>query len=207
MRSKTSAESWYSRNYIPHFDRPGQIQLVTFRLYDAVPEKVLQGWKEELEWSNKVEASDPRQVKLRKWIDKYEDSGCGNCWLLNENIADLVQRTLFHFHGERYCIHKWCIMPNHVHVITEMLDSHLLCDTVHSWKSYTGHEANKILKRSGAFWFREYHDRYVRDEIHLAAAIKYVENNPVKAGLITAKQRWRWSSAWSGPGSARPATP
>ena len=43
---------------------------------------------------------------------------------------------------------------------------------------------------------REYHDRYIRNEAHLAAAVEYVENNPVKAGLVASKNKWRWSSAW-----------
>ena len=66
---------------------------------------------------------------------------------------------------------------------------------LHSWKSFTSHQANKLLGRSGKFWFPEYHDRYIRDEAHYAAAVDYVENNPVKAKLIRSKEFWKWSSA------------
>ena len=196
MYSESSTEDWYSRGYLPHFNESNLIQHITFRLYDAVPEKVLQSWKEELGWTEPMSAKDPRQTELRRRIEKYEDFGYGHCWLLRENIAALVHRTLFYFQGERYCILHWCIMPNHVHVIVAILEGYCLSQIVHSWKSYSGHEANKILNRSGTFWFREYHDRYIRNEAHLAAAIEYVENNPVKAGLVTAKNKWRWSSAW-----------
>ena len=40
-----------------------------------------------------------------------------------------------------------------------------------------------MLGRSGAFWAREYHDRYVRDADHFGNAKAYIEGNPVKARL------------------------
>ena len=67
---------------------------------------------------------------------------------------------------------------------------------MHSWKSYTSHAANKILQRSGDFWFREYFDRFIRDDRHFARAVNYIEENPVKAGLVRTREAWRWSSAW-----------
>jgi REP element-mobilizing transposase RayT len=196
MKYKTFIEAWHSRGYLPHFDQSNLIQSITFRLDDAVPEIVIESWKKELAWSKRISASHPRQIELRKRIDKYEDAGYGACWLRNNNVAAIVQGTLLYFDAERYRIIAWCIMPNHVHAIAEILDGYSLSKIIHSWKSYSSQEANKILERSGTFWFREYFDRYIRDDMHLAAAIDYIENNPVKAGLVTAKEKWPWSSAW-----------
>ena len=74
---------------------------------------------------------------------------------------------------------------------------------VHTWKSYTAHECNKILARSGEFWQKESFDRYIRDENHFASAVAYIENNPVKAGLCKRPQDWKWSSAYLGAHAAR----
>ena len=41
----------------------------------------------------------------------------------------------------------------------------------------------------------DYFDRYVRDAKHFANAIAYIENNPVKAGLVKTAREWRFSSA------------
>jgi hypothetical protein len=41
---------------------------------------------------------------------------------------------------------------------------------------------------------REYWDRFIRDEKHLAAVIDYIHDNPVKAGLCDQPEKWRWSS-------------
>jgi putative transposase len=86
-------------------------------------------------------------------------------------------------------------MPNHVHEIVEMREEWTLDLLLHSWKSFTSHRANKLLNRRGEFWFREYHDRYIRDGDHLRNAINYVEKNPVKARLARVKEEWPWSSA------------
>ena len=91
-------------------------------------------------------------------------------------------------------------MPNHVHGLVETQAEWPLSAIVQPWKSYTAHAANRILGRGGVFWFREYHDRFIRDERHLASAIEYVEQNPVKAGLVGSRELWRWGSAWSGWG-------
>jgi REP element-mobilizing transposase RayT len=139
---------------------------------------------------------DPRRAALRKQIETYEDAGCGACWLGDARIAQIVESSLLRFDGERYRVLAWCIMPNHSHTILEIWEGWPLPAVLHSLKSYSAHKANEILKRSGEFWFREYHDRYIRDAAHFVAASGYIENNPVKAKLVPRKELWRWSSAW-----------
>jgi REP element-mobilizing transposase RayT len=139
-------------------------------------------------------------MELRKRISRYEDAGHGASWLRDARIAGLVEEALLHFDGQRYRLIAWCIMPNHVHGLIETQAESPLSAVVQPWKSYTAHAANQILGRSGVFWFREYHDRFIRDERHLANAIEYVEQNPVKAGLVGSRELWRWSSGWSGWG-------
>ena len=70
-----------------------------------------------------------------------------------------------------------------------------MADVVHSWKSFTAHEVNKLLVREGGVWQREYHNRYIRDAEHFAFAKGYIEMNPVKARLCVKAEDWRWSSA------------
>ena len=173
------------------------MQSLTFRLHDAVPDAVVQSWRTKLTWVEDLPSTDSREVKLRKLISRYEDAGHGACWLRDERIAALVEEALLHFDGLRYRLIAWCIMPNHVHGLVEMFAGWPLARVVHSWKSYTAQRANQILARHGEFWFREYHDRFIRDDRHFAKAVEYIEQNPVKAKLVGAAERWRWSSAWS----------
>ena len=69
-------------------------------------------------------------------------------------------------------------------------------DILHSLKSYTANEANKLLRRTGQFGQPESFDRWVRDADHFAKVIAYIENNPVKARLCKRPEDWRFGSAW-----------
>src|SRR5262245_1225179 len=96
-----------------------------------------------------------------------------------------MEEALLLFDGVRYRLHAWTIMPNHVHVLLTPLTGWPLGGLVGSWKRFVGREANVLLGRSGAFWQRDYWDRFTRNEAHLGASKTYIDFNPVKAGLVT----------------------
>jgi len=125
-------------------------------------------------------------------------------------IARLVEGALLHFDTMRYRLLAWCTMPNHVHALIETQQGFPLAEILHSWKSYTGTQANKLLRRRGEFWQREYLDRFVRNAQHYLAVVAYIEDNPVKAGLAKVKTDWPWSSArfraLLGPQASLPAS-
>jgi len=192
---RAGAKDWYSRGYLPHFDQPDLIQAITFRLHDAVPAHVIEQWKEELRWAEGLPQDDARIVALQRRIVDYEDAGHGACWLRDERLAALVENALLFFDGQRYRLIAWCVMPNHVHVLIETWPGFPLAQVLHSWKSFTAQQANRLLGRSGAFWAREYFDRFVRDERHFQQAVDYIEENPVKARLVASAEEWRFGSA------------
>ena len=182
-------KGWHSRGYLPHLDAPGEIQALNFRLGDSVPKKVIVAWKRELL------GTPGNEAEVRKRISKYEDAGYGSCLLGNPANAEIVQSCLFHADGRRYRLLEWCVMPNHVHVMIEALSGASLGQIVKEWKSYSAHEINRRLGRSGALWAEDYHDRYIRDQGHFEDARFYIRNNPVRAGLCAKAGDWPWSSA------------
>ena len=87
-------------------------------------------------------------------------------------------------------------MPNHVHAVIWPMPGHTLSDLLHSWKSFTSSQANKLLHRTGhEFWQTESFDHWIRDDEEHARLVAYVENNPVKAGFCKVPEDWKWSSA------------
>lgn len=86
-------------------------------------------------------------------------------------------------------------MPNHVHVLVEVLQPYSLGKIVSSWKRFTARHANQILKRSEAFWQVDYWDRFFRDERHFRAIVNYIDQNAVKARLVDFPHDWPWGSA------------
>jgi REP element-mobilizing transposase RayT len=190
----TPHKGWYSRDYLPHFDRPGLVQGVTMRLHDSMPQSLLDRWAEELQHL----PPNQREAEHYKRLAAYLDSGRGACWLRDARLAGILENTLLHFDDERYRLLAWVIMPNHTHLLVETLPEWPVEKLVQSWKSWSAKRSNEVLGRSGPFWFRDYHDRYIRDGDHFASAKRYIEENPVKAHLCPTPTDWRWSSAWKG---------
>jgi REP element-mobilizing transposase RayT len=128
-------------------------------------------------------------------IEQDLDAGYGACHLRDPRIATLVQNAFLYFDGQRYRLLAWVIMPNHMHVAIEVFAGHPLDRVLYSWKSFTARQANAILGRRGRFWSVEYFDRMVRSEEHYAHLIRYVHENPVKAGLVAKAEDWSFGSA------------
>ncbi|MDE3136692.1 MAG: transposase [Acidobacteriota bacterium] len=101
----------------------------------------------------------------------------------DSRIARVVADAIRYYQGKRYELFAWCVMPNHVHVVFSPREEHRLQSILHSWKSYSAQAANRILGRNGPFWQREYFDHLIRSEASLWKIIRYVSENPRKAGL------------------------
>jgi REP element-mobilizing transposase RayT len=86
-------------------------------------------------------------------------------------------------------------MPNHVHVLIETMADHGIGAVVGAWKRFSARMANRLLGRSGPFWEADYWDTYIRNERHFESTIAYIENNPVKAGLVDDPGDWPWGHA------------
>jgi REP element-mobilizing transposase RayT len=130
------------------------------------------------------------------WMDRHLDTTCsGPLFLRQEAIASLVADSLFRgVELGHYQLGAFVLMANHVHVLLLPLisPSRLL----KSLKGYTAREANRRLGGTGEpFWQRESYDHWVRDEAEWKRIAAYIENNPVKAGLVSRAEEYRWSSA------------
>lgn len=177
---------WHERGYLPHFDAPHITQFVTFMLHDSFPVMRRQEW--EGIWNEPDESL--RRRKLEAWLDR----GHGECWLRQPAVASEVENILRADDGKAYRLQTWVVMPNHIHLVVDVWDVPL-SRLLNLWKGRSARVANKVLRRFGHFWEREYFDTLVRDAAHLTRAIRYTENNPVKAGLSREPKGYRSSSA------------
>ncbi|MEN8127810.1 MAG: transposase [Planctomycetota bacterium] len=186
------------RGRLPHWERDGGTYFVTFRLNDSIPHHVADAYRFERENIVKTAKqlkrplTDHETERLQKLyskkIENYLDRGIGECYLRQRSVAQVALDALEYFHNERYKLYALCIMPNHVHVLFRPFESYVLDKLLHSWKSYTGTKANELLNRSGVFWQKEYYDHLVRNEQEFSRILKYILENPEKAGL----KDWPW---------------
>src|SRR5690349_14124011 len=81
------------------------------------------------------------------------------------------------------------------HVLFIVLPDHPLGSIVGSWKRFTARKANELVGRSGAFWQTEYWYRFIRNEEHFGVTEEYIDQNPVRAGLVAKSRLWPYGSA------------
>ncbi|MEO6230235.1 MAG: HsdR family type I site-specific deoxyribonuclease [Ferruginibacter sp.] len=187
-------EEWHTGK-LPHRNKQGLIQSITFRLADSLPQTVLNQIEEAL----KLLPPGEIEVEKRRLYEKWLDKGLGCCALANPEMAQVMQDALLHHDGERYDLLAWSIMPNHVHILIKANAD--LSKIIQSWKSFTGKWALannkkfnlKIDKDATTFWMSEYWDRFIRDENHFNTTINYILNNPQQAGLPLLATAYRFT--------------
>jgi putative transposase len=187
----------YHERRLPHWDLVGHPLFVTFRLHGSLPAN--------REFPPAQLTSGKAFVALDRILDRATS---GPQYLRISEIAELVVRCILD--GERrfnrYEVHSFAVMPNHAHVlVTPRVETTRWLGPL---KGFTAHEANKILCRSGQpFWQDESYDHLVRSSVEFDRIQSYIENNPVKAGLVAQPENWRWSSAGGKPSAARIGCP
>jgi REP element-mobilizing transposase RayT len=132
------------------------------------------------------------------WMDRFLDAATvGPRWLQQEEIAKVVGDALHYAESalKQFDLHAYVVMPNHVHMlVTPSVDPRRFMQSV---KGYTAREANRLLDRTGEpFWQSESYDHWVRSDEEFQRITRYIEENPVKAGLVTSAEGFRWSSAF-----------
>jgi len=184
------AEIRHTENRLPHWQQPGTVYFVTFRLADAIPARLRDEWESERAtwlkfhpepWSAEMELEYHK--RFAEAIERWLDAGHGSCVLRRSDCAKIVAETLQHFNGERLALISSVVMPNHVHALFVQNVEHPLEKIIRSWKTFPARQINSLLGRSGSLWQRDYFDRLVRDEQHLANCVRHIRRNPEKAQL------------------------
>ena len=173
----------YTERRLPHWDPEDAALFLTWRLYGSYPRSAellaLKG--------------GARFVAEDRVLDRLDN---GPNWLADPRIAACFAATL-RYGAETlhlYDVRAWVVMSNHVHILIDPRTD--MSRITHSIKGYSGRKANKILRRAGEpFWLDESYDHWVRNPDEGERIARYIEANPVSAGLVQCPEDWQWSSA------------
>lgn len=168
---------------------------VTFRLADSLPRAVLDAYLAERRTIDRLLTYDPESEELHRerarlfgrHIDRCLDVGEGACALRRPELARKVDEVLRNRDGADYVLHASVVMPNHVHAVATLAPNVELRRVTQAWKSVTAHFAAK-QGLAMPFWQEESYDHIVRHSDALRAVVRYVVDNPRKAGL----RDWPW---------------
>jgi REP element-mobilizing transposase RayT len=164
------------RRRLPHWAAEEATYFVTFRLHDALPRDL----------AFRISTRRGRH----RLADRFLDRSFGCCWLKVDGVARVVDSAIRFFDRNRYLLHAWTIMPNHVHVAFRLLTGMTLARVMQGLKGFTAREANRVLKHRGAFWQAESFDSLLHDQNDLDRVIAYIVRNPVRARLMD----WPWTT-------------
>jgi len=92
-------------------------------------------------------------------------------------------------------IHAYVLMTNHVHLLaTPGLEGGVSKMMQYLGRYYVQY-INKTYGRSGTLWERRFHASVVETEAYLLTLQRYIELNPVRAGIVKTPEQYKWSSA------------
>lgn len=116
--------------------------------------------------------------------------------LTDPPLASVLVGALRYFDDERYLLFDYTVMPDHMHFILKPLQvdgrTVALSAILHSLKSYTAHEINKLLNRTGAVWEDGAHDHVIRNRLDFEEKTQYIFLNAVRAELVSDPLEWPW---------------
>jgi putative transposase len=176
---------------LPHWDSVGERLFVTFRLHGSLP------------GNGVFPLERPSSGKDFVAMDRLLDAArVGPVYLRWPETASMVRQAIWDGQSrfQRYTLHAFAIMPNHVHLLVETAVP--AAQWLGPLKGFTGHAANRYLGLHCAFWQHESYDRLVRDDDEFDRIRRYIENNPVAAGLAATPDEYPWSSASQGKSPA-----
>jgi putative transposase len=141
-----------------------------------------------------------------------DEARCGPFHLRRPAIADMIVEAI-HYNAnilDHYVLHAFVVMPNHVHLLATPAVA--LPKLMRSLKGITAKRANAMLESTGGpFWQEESYDHLVRHERKFENIRRYIERNPLRAGLVREAGEYRWSSArwatWGSPADQGSAPP
>jgi len=101
---------------------------------------------------------------------------------------------------ERYAValFAYCLMPNHFHLVLRARDLDEISAYMHFVQRAHACDLRACdrTRGHGHVFQRRYWNKHVEGAGHLMTVIRYVEANPVRAGLVSFAPQWEWSSMW-----------
>lgn len=200
------------RRRLPHWDVPGATYFITACLAGSIPSE---GLIDIAAYRKSLEAQRPKHITRKAWArrcsklhfartDEWLDgSYCRH--FDDQRLARIAADAIRYFEGHRYTTFAFVIMPSHVHWLVQPAAKWSATlppsrspreSLLHTFKTHTAIECNRMLSTGGRFWQDEAYDHVVRSDEELARIADYIENNPVKAGLCGSPTEWRFSSAF-----------
>lgn len=152
-----------------------------------------------------IEYLKERTYSYRRNLPHFEKGGRAHFitfdtylrWELPPTARDLALKHCLYDNGKKMRLLIAIVMPDHVHMIfipleDERQETFSFEEIIGAIKGASAHSINKVLQRSGTVWQDESFDHVVRHADSLEQKIQYVRENPVRKGLVSRPEDYKW---------------
>lgn len=130
-------------------------------------------------------------VTTDTWQRRAIFTKAGPAQILLDQILNRRERGL-------YRLHAFVIMPNHLHLMLTPGENTTLEKAMQMIKGGSAHRIGKELEYQFPVWHAGFHDRWVRDAKEYRGILRYIDENPVEAGIADSAKEYPWGSASGG---------
>ena len=189
----------YWRGRLPHWEVEEGRYFVTIHLHGAIPadgvariERMAQEVNRQCDQKSADSSLSLMRTVFRdmeQWLDRADR----NSLLAEERIASMVMEAIrFRETEGRWIVYEFVLMPSHLHLFLSVLKE-TLKESIEDFKRWTGHQAAKLVDLpDGRFWQDEWFDHWSRSAEQDERIVRYIQQNPVVAGLVNNWQEWKY---------------
>jgi putative transposase len=148
--------------------------------------------------SKRSRPSDPKSATgcPRTFFATTRTAG-GKSLFQTDRMAELLIDVMRSYvQSKKFVIHDFVVMPNHVHILMTVPSEMSIEKAMQLIKGSFSYRAKKDLEFRGEVWQRGFSDVRITDEQSFRLHRVYIENNPVKAGLVNSPEEYRRGSAY-----------
>ena len=107
----------------------------------------------------------------------------GGSALTAEKVIECMRDATLHYHGTRWWIHLWLVMPDHIHALLSFPQRESMIKVVGDWKRY-------VARKTGVEWQKGFFDHRLRHDESFVEKAHYIRMNPVRKGLVERPADW-----------------
>ena len=120
---------------------------------------------------------------------------CKKNLLQSDRMAELFCQTMFQYRTQgKFLLHAFVVMPNHIHLLLTVPQGLTLERVVQLIKGGFSYQAGVVTGSAGPIWQKSFVDRRVRDLEEFERYLEYIHQNPVRAGLASSAEEFRYCS-------------
>lgn len=189
----------FTRGKLPHWEIDAGRYFVTVRLADSLPRNTVLRLQEiHISLRAATPNSSAFLVLQRQYfqtMDKYLDGGAGSCLLREPRGAEIVVEELLALADWMIDVPHYSVMPNHWHalIVPRSGCTRTLAEIMKRVKGRSAKRINRLFDRTGPVWQREWFDRWMRHDAEHEKTVAYIQQNHVKARLVSTFHEHRWT--------------